>query len=63
MFVDFSNQWSMPERPDRTPPRPRITRRQERTIAWILGINLAMLVLGPFAGATIFDAVAAMLHG
>ena len=63
MFVDFRNEWSMPERPDRPPPRPRITRRQERTIAWILGINLVMLVLGPLAGGTIVGAVAAILRG
>ena len=63
MFVDFNNQWSLPERRDPPPPPPRVTKRQERTIAWVLGINLVMLVIGPLAGATIFDAVLALVRG
>ncbi|WP_174287113.1 hypothetical protein [Sphingomonas bacterium] len=63
MFVDFNNAWPPPEpwQPKR-PPR-RVTKRQERMIGWIVGLNLLMLLVGPFAGATIFDAIFALVRG
>ncbi len=63
MFVDFNNAFPPPEpwKPER--PASRVTKRQERTIGWIIGLNLVLLLVGPFAGATIFDAVMALLKG
>jgi hypothetical protein len=59
MFVDFENRWSPPER--REPePCPRPNKRRETVAAWVIGFNLVMLVVGPLAGATLFDAVAAL---
>lgn len=56
MFLDLQNAWPPPEpwRPER---KPRITRRQQRAIGWIVMFNLLMLLLGPLAGATLFDVV------
>ncbi|GHH14799.1 hypothetical protein E2E30_00785 [Sphingomonas sp. AAP5] len=59
MFVDFQNQWSPPE-PPAPKPAPRQNKRAESITAWIIGFNLVMLLVGPLAGATLFDAVVAM---
>lgn len=59
MFVDFEQGWPPPERrePD---PAPRQNKRSETVAAWIIGFNLVMLLVGPLAGATIFDAIVAL---
>lgn len=63
MFVDNREPWPPPE-PWRAPPPPRrLSRRGERVIGWIVLLNLLMLVFGPLAGATLFDAALAMLRG
>ncbi|MEG3177361.1 hypothetical protein U1872_14055 [Sphingomonas sp. RB3P16] len=61
MFVDFQNEWFPSEPPQPLPPPPR-NERAEKVTAWIIGFNLVMLLVGPLAGATLFDAVAAMLR-
>ena len=61
MFVDFQNEWTPPERPEPT-PAPRQNKRAESVTAWIIGFNLLMLLVGPLAGATLFDAVAALFR-
>ncbi|WP_174297998.1 hypothetical protein [Sphingomonas bacterium] len=61
MFLDH-NGWPPPEPWRPKPPRRRITVRQERMIAWIIGFNLLMLLLGPLAGATVFEGVVALLR-
>lgn len=60
MFVDFRNEWP-PERWTPEPVPPKLTRRQLRALAWIIAVNVAMLLLGPFAGATLIDAVLALV--
>jgi hypothetical protein len=61
MFVDLPNGWPPPEpsRPRR--PNPRLTPREQKVMGWIIGFNIVMLLLGPIAGTTLFDAVLAML--
>jgi hypothetical protein len=34
-----------------------MTKRAETLTTWIIGFNLAMLVIGPLAGVTLFDAL------
>ncbi len=63
MFVDFDNAWPRPEPWQPPRPAPRVTKRQERAIGWIVGVNLILLLVGPLAGATIFDAVIALMRG
>ncbi len=61
MFVDFRDQPPPPPwRP--TPPRPRLTAKQEKTLATIIGINVVLLLVAPIGGATIIGAVAALLR-
>ncbi|KQU55982.1 hypothetical protein ASG67_07830 [Sphingomonas sp. Leaf339] len=62
MFVDFRNAWPPPEPWQPKPQPPRISRRGESVLAWILGFNLLMLFLGPLAGATVIDAVVALFR-
>lgn len=62
MFVDFREPWPPPEPWQPKPPPPRISRRGESVLAWILGFNLLMLLLGPLAGATVIDAVIALIR-
>lgn len=59
MFVDFHNQWLPPEPPAPKPVPPRNT-RAESIAGWVIGFNLLMLLVGPLAGATLFDAVIAL---
>lgn len=60
MYVEAG--WGRPEEP---PPRaPRPTKRQERALLWIIGVNALLLLFAPIGGATIIHAVLAMLrHG
>lgn len=62
MFVDFQNGWPPPERWEAEPAPPPDTRKHTLA-AWIIGFNLVMLLVGPLAGATLFDAaIAAFRH-
>lgn len=62
MFVEFQDGWPPPEPWEPKPAGPRMSKRAERLTTWIIGFNLVMLLVGPLAGATVFDAVLAMLH-
>lgn len=62
MFVDLRNDWP-PEPWNPKPVPPKLTPRQVRVMAWILAVNVAMLLLGPFAGASVIDALLALLRG
>ena len=58
MFVDFQTGWPPPERWEAM-PAPTPNPRRESIAAWIIGFNLVMLLVGPLAGVTLFDAVMA----
>lgn len=60
MFVDFRNAWPPPEPWTPKPVRPKLTRRQGKVMTWVIAFNLLMLFVGPLAGASLFDAVAAI---
>jgi hypothetical protein len=62
MYVDFRNDWPPPEplKPER--PKRRLNKRQETVVLCIIGFNLLMLIVGPLAGATLFEAVIATLR-
>lgn len=65
MFVDFSDPVPPPRwepEPSR-PPRPKLTRREERVLTWLVGLNLAMLLVAPIAGASLVHAVLALFGG
>ncbi len=52
-------------RPSWEPPprRPRLTRQQERIILWFVVLNAFLLLIAPIGGATVVQAVAALLAG
>lgn len=52
-------------RPSWEPPprRPRLTRRQERIILWFVALDVLLLLIAPIGGATVIQAVAALLAG
>ena len=41
--------------PWQPPRRARITKRQERTIMWIIGVNALLLLVAPIGGVTIIE--------
>ncbi|GAA4220071.1 hypothetical protein GCM10022253_23300 [Sphingomonas endophytica] len=57
MFVDFRDQ---PPPPPWQPPRrrPRLTPRQEKTLAAIIGFNIVLLIIAPIGGATLIGVLA-----
>jgi len=61
MFVDFRDQ-PPPPRWEPKPRRPPLTARQRRAVELIALLNLVMLVCGPLAGATLFQAIPALFR-
>ncbi|GBU16556.1 MULTISPECIES: hypothetical protein [Methylobacterium] len=50
-------------KPSWEPPRkPRLTKRQESVLLWIIGANLLLLLVAPIGGATVFHALLAMMR-
>ncbi len=61
MFYD-SNAWPPP--PDGyEPPKPRLTRRQERTMLLTVAMFLLVMFVGPLAGSSVIAGIAAILRG
>ncbi len=61
MFVDFSNAWPPPGPWEPNKSGARLSKRQERLVAWIIGINLLLLLVAPLGGSTVINAVMAVL--
>ncbi len=57
MFLEYRN-WRPPEP---IKPAPRLSKRGERVIAWILGLNLVMLLFGPLAGTSVLQGLWALV--
>ncbi|WP_165700232.1 hypothetical protein [Methylobacterium sp. Leaf108] len=58
MYVD--DGW----RPPLEPPsrKPRITKRQERVLVWVLALNALLLLVAPIGGATMAHALMALFR-
>ena len=61
MFVDFRDQMPPPRWDPKPTPR-RLTPRQRKTMEVIVGFNIVMLLVAPLGGATILQAIAALLR-
>ena len=47
--------------PQWQPPRgSRVTKKQERAILWLVGLNALLLLIAPIGGATIVQAILAL---
>lgn len=56
MFLDTNGHGpGEPERDGR--PHRRLTKRDEKTLFWLAGINIIILLVAPIGGATLFEAV------
>jgi len=62
MFVDFRDQVPPPRWEPKPPPSRRLTPRQRKTMEVVVGFNLVMLLVAPLGGATILQAIGALLR-
>lgn len=54
MFLDLKNYTPPPEPPaDRG--TERLTPRQQKALAWIVGLNIILLLIAPIGGATVIS--------
>ncbi|KAB1072731.1 hypothetical protein F6X51_14045 [Methylobacterium planeticum] len=51
-------------KPPWEPPRrePRLTKRQERVLIWLIAVNALLLLIAPIGGATVIQAILAILR-
>lgn len=63
MFVDFEDGRHLPGPWEPRRPPGRLTKRQERLIGWLVGINLLLLLVAPLGGSSLVVAVIALLRG
>ena len=61
MFVDFRDQPPPPRWEPKPPPRRR-TPRQRKTMEIVVGVNIVLLLIAPLGGATILQAIGALLR-
>ncbi|WP_294194644.1 hypothetical protein [uncultured Sphingomonas sp.] len=61
MFVDFRDRPPPPPWQPRR-PQPRLTRRQEKALAAIIGVNIILLLVAPIGGATLVGAFALLFR-
>lgn len=63
MFLDLKDYPAPPPwAPQPEPPASRLTARQHRTLALLIGVNLLLLLAAPIGGATLIAALWALLH-
>lgn len=62
MFVDFRDQPPPPPWQPAPSHKPRLTPREESTLARVIGINLALLIVAPIGGATLFEFAVMLLR-
>lgn len=54
MFLDLKNYTPPPEPPANRGPE-QLTSRQQKALAWIVGLNIILLLIAPIGGATIIS--------
>jgi hypothetical protein len=63
MFLDLRDP-QPPHEPWNPPPRrqPQLSKRNERMVLGLVGLNVLMLLLAPIAGATLLDVAIALIR-
>jgi hypothetical protein len=61
VFLDLDNYWP-PQEPIRPGPerRPTLSKRRERVLLGVVGVNLLFVLAAPIAGVTFIDVVLAL---
>ncbi len=54
MFRDLNGYYSRPERPQEP---PKLSRREEKVVIWILALNLVAAIIAPIGGASVIEAL------
>ena len=62
MFVNFNGDGPPPPEPPSRPAAPRLDKKAEARFTWAIAVNMLLLLLMPLAGATLFDALFALLR-
>ena len=63
MFVPFDEGWPPPPRWEPRPERPRLSKRDEGRLLWLIGVNLLLLFVAPLAGVSVLQVIAALWGG
>jgi len=61
MFMDYRGEW--PPHWEPTPPEPprRLSRRGQKVVGSLVGLNVILLLFAPIAGGTVLDPIIAWL--
>ena len=60
MYLDEKNEWN-PQKPARPTKRGNpLTEREETLILWVVGLNLAAILIAPIGGASVVEACIAL---
>ncbi len=62
MFLDTNGHGAGGEPERQHHPRPQLTLNEQKVLFWIAGLNLALLLVAPIGGATLFDMITAWLR-
>lgn len=64
MFLDLQGYYRrQPDPPPENPPRPELSVAQQKLLVWLICFNLLLLLVAPIGGATVVDALLALLTG
>jgi len=62
MFVDLQGGWPPQEPKKPPPPQPRLSTRAQKTLLWLIGLNVVLLLIAPIGGATLVAAILALIR-
>lgn len=62
MFLDLEDYWP-PQEPIRPAPerKPALSKRSEKVLLGVVGVNLLFVLIAPIAGATFVDVALALM--
>lgn len=62
MYLDLQGYYRrQPELP-RKPQYRQLSRREQKVLIWVLGLNLFLALIAPIGGATVISGLLSLLH-
>ncbi len=56
MYLDLQGYYRrQPEEPPRKPQYRQLSRREQKVLVWVLGLNLILALIAPIGGATVIS--------